>query len=77
MIETFKIKNELAPPIFDSMFERRNEYYNLRNFQKCLTERKGTLHYDLETLSYLSPQLWSALLENIKEVESSKFLRGK
>ena len=55
MIETFKIKNELAPPIFDSMFERRNEYYNLRNFQKCLTERKGTLHYDLETLSYLSP----------------------
>ena len=55
MIETFKIKNELAPPIFDSMFERRNEYYKLRNFQKFLTERKGTLHYDLETLSYLSP----------------------
>ena len=77
MIETFKIKNELASPIFDSMFERRNEYYNLRNFQKFLTERKRTLHYDLETLSYPSPQLWFALLENIKEVESSKFLRGK
>ena len=25
MIEIFKIKNELAPPIMDSMFERRNE----------------------------------------------------
>ena len=24
MIEMFKIKNELAPPIMDSMFERRN-----------------------------------------------------
>ena len=26
MIEFFKTKNELAPPIMDSMFERRNEY---------------------------------------------------
>ena len=25
MIEMFKIKNELAPPIMDSIFERRNE----------------------------------------------------
>ena len=25
MTEMFKIKNELAPPIMDSMFERRNE----------------------------------------------------
>ena len=32
MIETFKIKNELAPPIMDFVFERRNEPYNLRNF---------------------------------------------
>ena len=33
MIEMFKTKNKLAPPIMDSMFERRNEPYNLRNFQ--------------------------------------------
>ena len=32
MIEIFKITNELAPSIMDSMFERRNEPYNLRNF---------------------------------------------
>ena len=40
MIETFKIKNELASPIMDSIFERRNEPYNLRNFQEFLTEKK-------------------------------------
>ena len=40
MIEMFKIKNESAPPIMDSMFERRNEPYNLRNFQEFLTEKK-------------------------------------
>ena len=32
MIEMFKVKNELPSPIIDSMFERGNEYYNLRNF---------------------------------------------
>ena len=69
MIEMFKIKNESAPPIMDSMFERRNEPYNLRNFQEFLTEKKGTVCYGLETLSYCSPQLWSLLPENIKEVE--------
>ena len=57
MIEIFKIKNELAPPIMDSMFERRNEPYNLRNFQKFLTEKKRIVHYGLQTLSYRPPQL--------------------
>ena len=68
MIEMFKIKNESAPPIMDSMFERRNEPYNLRNFQEFLTEKKRTVRYGLETLSYWSPHLWSLLPENIKEV---------
>ena len=75
MIETFKIKNELAPPIMDSMFERRNEPYNLRNFQEFLTEKKSTVHYGLETLSYRSPQLWSLLPESIKEVKSLKIFK--
>ena len=61
MIEMFKIKNELAPPIVNSMFKRRNESYNLRNFQYFLTERKRTVHYGLETLSYRSPQLFKQL----------------
>ena len=52
MIEMFKIKNELALPIMDSLFERRNESYNLCNFQEFLFERKRTVHYGLETLSY-------------------------
>ena len=45
MIEMFKINNELAPPVMDSMFERRNESYNLCSFQEFLTKRKRTVHY--------------------------------
>ena len=49
MIEMFKIKNELAPPIMDSMFERRNESYNLRNFHEFLTERKTAALWSRDT----------------------------
>ena len=59
----------------DSMFERRNEPYNLRNFQEFLTERKRTVHFGLETLSYRSPQLWSLLPANIKEAESLHYFK--
>ena len=58
MIKMFKINNELAPPVMDSMFERRNESYNLCSFQEFLTKRKRTVHYGFETLSYRFPQLW-------------------
>ena len=77
MTEIFKIKNELAPPILDSMFERRNDSYNLRNFQEFLTERKRTMHYGLETLSYCSPQLWLFYQKTLRKLNHSKFLRGK
>ena len=58
------------------MFERRNEPYNLRNFQKFLIEKK-TVNYGLETICYRSPQLWSPLPEKIMKLSHSKFLRGK
>ena len=74
MIEIFKIKNKLAPPIMGSIFERRNEPYNLRNFRE-FDRKKRTVHYSLETFSYRSPQLWSLLPENIKEVEPLKIFK--
>ena len=75
MIEIFKIKSELAPHIVDSMFERRNESYNLRNFEEFFAERKKAVHYGLETLSYRSLQLWSLLPEKTKEVESLEIFK--
>ena len=59
MIEMFKIKNQIAPPVMDSIFERRIESYNsliINNFgQKekdlCIMVLKhlatGLHHYGL------------------------------
>ena len=59
LIEVFKTKNGLAPPIMESILNMRFNTYNLRNFQEFATERKRTIYYGLETLSYRYPQLWS------------------
>ena len=70
LIEVFKMKNELAPPIMESILNKRFNTYNLRNFQEFATERKRTVWYGLENLSYRYPQLWSLLPESLKEIIS-------
>ena len=41
MIEVYKIRNELAPQIMDSVLTRRNITYNFRNLQKFQLEKKN------------------------------------
>ena len=40
LIEVFKIKNELPPPIMESTLNKRFNTYYLRNFQEFVTERE-------------------------------------
>ena len=70
MVEIYKIKNKLNPPIMGFMFERRNNTYNFINFPEFATKRKRTVKMDLETLNYRSPQLLSILPENLRQVNS-------
>ena len=77
LIEVFKMKNELAPPIMNSTLNKRFNTCNLRKFQEFETERKRIVWYGLETISYLYPQLWSLLPESFKETNSlSQFKRN-
>ena len=67
--ELYKIKNELTPPIMDSMLDKRNYFF--RNLQEFQSERKKKVFYRLETLNYLAPQIWSLLPEEIKHGNTS------
>ena len=40
LIEVFKMKNELAPPIMELILNKRFNTYNLGNFQEFATEKK-------------------------------------
>ena len=64
LTEIFKMKNGLASPIMESILNKRFNTYNVRNFA---TERKRTVWYGLETLSYRYPQLWSLKPKSLKE----------
>ena len=68
LIEIFKTKIDLAPPIMESMFKKRNTTYNLKNFQELETERQRTVYFGLETLSYRFRQLWSLLAEHMRQI---------
>ena len=67
MIELFKITYDLAHPIMDSTLNRRRISYNFRNLQEFQSERKRTVIYGLETISYRAPQLWAILSEGFKQ----------
>ena len=64
------MKNELIPPIMGSLLNSRVNTYNLSNFQEFVADRKRTVRYGLETLSYQYPQLWSRFSETLKETNS-------
>ena len=65
MNELYIIKNELTPPIMDTMLNRRNITFNFRNLQSFGQKEKEL--FLMETLSYRIPQLWIFLLEEIKQ----------
>ena len=69
-IEYFKTQKGFAPPIMESILKGRNNTYNVRNFQEFETERKRTVYFGLETISYRSPQLWSLLPEHMRQLNS-------
>ena len=76
-IEVFKIKNELAPLIIDSMFERRNERFNPSNFQEFLTEKKELCIMVLRQLVIGLHSYGLFYQKTLRKLSHSEFLRGK
>ena len=68
LIELFKIKIGFAIPIMGSILKGRNNTYNVRDFEEFETERKRTVYFGLDTISYRSPQLWSLLPEHMRQL---------
>ena len=64
------MKYEVVHPVMRSVLNKRFNTFNLGNFQKIATERKRTVWFGLETLSYGHAPLWSLLRESLKEMNS-------
>ena len=66
MTEIYKIINGITPPIMNSLFTLCLNQHNLRNFQEVSTEKRNTVNYGLEAVTYRASILWQNYLQNIK-----------
>ena len=66
MSEVYKTVKGEAPAILKNLFIFQENIHNIRNFQIIANENKNTVRYDLETIYYRTPYLWTSLPEECK-----------
>ena len=77
MTEIYKRVNGIAPPIMNSLFPFRWDQHKLRNFQELLTEKRNTVNYGLETVTYRAPAVWAKLPSECKITGSLTAFKSK
>ena len=77
MTEIYKIVNDIAPPIMNSLFTFRLNQRNLRIFQELSTEKRNTVNYSLGTVTYKVPFIWAKLPSEYKLTGSLTAFRSK
>ena len=66
LIEVYKNLNGLSPPIMLDLFTTRDNIYNLKNFRELYCEKKKSIQYGTETVTYKAAKLWELLPYDIK-----------
>ena len=61
----------------NSLFTFCLNQHNLRNFQELSTEKRNTVNYGLETVTYRAPILWAKLPSEYKLAGSLTALKSK
>ena len=77
MTEIYKIVNGIALPIMNSLFMFQLNQHNLGNFQELSTEKRNTVNYGLESVTYRVPIIWAKLLPEYKLAGSLTAFKSK
>ena len=65
-IEIYKYLNDLSPAILSEVFKvSKTIPYDLRMRNELYARNSKTLRYGTETISFLSPKIWSLIPQNI------------
>ena len=67
--EIFKVYNNIAPPIFTEIFNKRNPNDQLRHTLHFSIPPVRSLYNGTESLSFLGPKNWDIVLRELKEVK--------
>ena len=77
MTEVYKIVNDIAPPIMNSLFNFHANIHNIRNLLEIFTENRKTVRYGIETVTYRAPFLWANLQSEYKNAKSLEEFKSK
>ena len=75
--EMFKVKNNIAPEIMREFFAPNVRLDDLRNNNSFKRRRVNSAWHGTELVSYLGPQIWDLVPNEIKESESLKGFKFK
>ena len=59
MTGTYKVINDISPPIIENVFILQENRHTLRNFQEITNENRKTVKYGIETISNRALFLWA------------------
>ena len=68
--EIYKFLHGLSPKIMGEVFRINEIKYNLRTDVSFASNNIRTVHYGLQSISYLGPKIWKLVPNNIKESTS-------
>ena len=68
----FKVYNNIAPPIFTEIFDKRNPNYQLRHTSHFSIPPVRSVYNGTESLSFLGPKIWDIVPTELKKSEIFK-----
>ena len=75
--EIYKTVNGLGPIIMNTIFEKKDIEYNLRNKINFKSHRINSVRYVINSLTYLGPKIWNIVPEDLKKSESLNVFKTK
>ena len=74
---TYKFLQGLSPPVMNEIFAERNNNYSLRGNNVLTRPTLNSVRYGIETVSFLAPNIWDILPNNIEDSESLDIFKRK
>ena len=76
-VEVYKFVNGISPKIMGGIFELNQHSYNLRSGISFKSHNIKTVHYGLQSISYLAPRIWNLVPDTIKNTTTVSLFKGK
>ena len=76
-IDIYKGLNNLSSPLMSVLFKLKETTYNLRNVRALVSTNTKTVLIGNNSISYLAPNIWEQVQEEIKDSKSLNIFKQK